>query len=358
MSVDRIFLYIIWSNALYKYDEIYNDLKKHFNILNVFKIKWSKDNWVSNIQRFYSIDKADALGKISVCGDGDFILIIVEERNNPIYECRNTSKGLKFVNSHVFDLKQKYRDLTGKDHKIHASNSTFETNRDLTLLLGINLKDYIDTYTHDEKIVSIQKDIYGTSSFRDLDDLFYFLNNTEKYVIIRDFKDDLYKTVGNSALDIDVLTDDKKELAYTLGCDINNDNSKLVVSVNNDEVIIDVKDYNDNYYDKKMIENMIDNRVLVNHYYVLEDTYHYYSLLYHAILHKNNFENQYNDRLSSLFSFHDNGRNIQYYIDVLTVWLKKNRYKISNYKRINLENARKFTRDLLDDELAKRIEHE
>ena len=293
MSVDRIFLYIIWSNALYKYDEIYNDLKKHFNILNVFKIKWSKNNWVSNIQRFYSINKMEALGKISVCGDGDFILIIVEERDNPIYEYRKTSKGMKFVDSHVFDLKQKYRDLTGKDHKIHASNSSFETNRDLMLLLGVSLEDYINTYSFDEKIVSIKKDLYGTSSFKDLDDLFYFMNNTERYVIIRDFDDALYKAVGNSALDIDVLTEDKRELAYTLGCDIKDDNSNLVVFVNNEEVLIDAKDYSDNYYDNKMIEKMIDNRVLLNHYYVLEETYHYYSLLYHAILHKNRAKNAF-----------------------------------------------------------------
>ena len=358
MSNERIFLYIIWSNALYKYDQIYKDLKNHFNILNVFKVKWSNDNWVSNIQRFYSINKPDALGKISVCGNGDFVLIVVEEKDNPIYEYRDTPKGKRLVNSHVFDLKQKYRELTGRDHKIHASNSSLETNRDLTILLGVNLNDYLTTYTHNEKIIHFEKDTYGLSGFNNLDDLFYYMNNTENYVIIRDFDENLYKVVGNTNLDIDILTDDKKKFAYTLGVEKNDGSSKLVVCVNNKELIIDAKDYGDDYYDMKMMRDMVDSRILMNNYYVLDNNNYYYSLLYHAILHKDNFEEQYNDRLASLFFFHNNSRDIQFYIGKLQIWLKKNGYKISNYKKINIKNVLKFDQSLLCEKLIERIKHE
>ena len=139
----EIHLFILWENARYKEKEILEDIKQNFNIIGLYNISWSNDKVAENFTRFYGTFLPKNSGKEIHCGRGDFLLVIVEDEN-PIYEERNTSHGPEIVNINMFDKKEYYRELTGGGHKIHATNSQEETNHDLTLLLGVNIEDYLN----------------------------------------------------------------------------------------------------------------------------------------------------------------------------------------------------------------------
>ena len=122
-------LFILWENAREKEKEILEDIKKNFEILGLYNIKWNKENFSNNLSRFYGTNLPENSGKEQHCGNGDFLLIVVGI-DNPKYEERQTSKGLQIVNTNMFDKKTYYRKLTGGGHKVHATNSEVETNHD------------------------------------------------------------------------------------------------------------------------------------------------------------------------------------------------------------------------------------
>ena len=143
----EVHLFILWENARKKENEILEDIRNNFNILGMYNIKWNKKLFSNNLSRFYGTNLPENSGKEQHCGNGDFLLVIVEDEN-PIYEERETSKGIQIVNINMFDKKTYYRELTGGGHKIHATNSVAETNHDLALLLGKNVQDYLKDYNH------------------------------------------------------------------------------------------------------------------------------------------------------------------------------------------------------------------
>ena len=65
-------------------------------------------------------------------GETDFNIYLIKD-TNPIYDYRKTSKGVRKVNIHMFDLKQSLRKITS-GHKIHATDNIQETKDNLKTL--------------------------------------------------------------------------------------------------------------------------------------------------------------------------------------------------------------------------------
>ena len=121
-------------------DDILNDLKKKFELLEVYEVNWSPEFFSDNMSRFYGVNLPPGAFKANQHDFGPFLLCIIEDKN-PIYGNRETAKGETHVNINTFDAKQTYRSWTGGGNNIHASNTEEETEHDLVLLLGKNLKD-------------------------------------------------------------------------------------------------------------------------------------------------------------------------------------------------------------------------
>jgi len=105
-------LFIIWENAQLKKEEILEDIRNSFKIIKIYKIKWSEEYFSDNLSRFYGTNLPNESDKEKHCGRGPFTLIVILDEN-PIYEERQTSKGIKIVNINTFDKKEYYRNLTG-----------------------------------------------------------------------------------------------------------------------------------------------------------------------------------------------------------------------------------------------------
>lgn len=305
---------IIWSEGLSIKDIVLNDLKKHFVIKQIYKIKWDKDNFLDNLRVFYahsqkhvSDEEYTAIleNKMRHCGSDDFYLVVFEDKQ-PIYENRMTSSGERNVNTNIFDLKQHFRSISGGGHKIHTSDTVFESNKDLTLLLGKNSKDFNDDYVSfsDEELY-VQRNCTGVNGYKDIDELFYVLNNTIDYCVMRNYECLPNEYTLENHGDIDLLVENLNYIKYLT-------NAKPVfphldyrvhytIKIAGEEVPFDFRYVGDEYYDIKWQLSLLKNKKLFKDtVYIPDDKNYFYSLLYHAYVQKPYVKEDYHERLNPL----------------------------------------------------------
>ncbi len=361
MKNNELHLFIIWNNALYKKEEILADIRNNFFIRNIINIEWSENKWEKNISRFYGTSLPDTKAKIKECGSRNFLVVIVET-DNLDYDYRETSKGNAYVNTLMFGKKNQYRDLTGGGHKIHSTNTIKETDHDLTLLFGTNGVDFLNKYKKNENEIIFREDTYCLDGFPSLNDFLYTLNNCINYVILRDFENDLYEFVEDENCDLDILCDNAKNASITLAAkELERQNDTLYyVYINNKKALIDIKQTDDGYYCEKLANDILENRVMFkNSFYIPDETRLYKSHLLHALIHKNNYESEYNNRLAFLYKEHDSDEGKSKKIEFLSKWMIENDYYISVYsknpEKLNIENVCLFDKKCYNPRIIEEI---
>ncbi len=291
-------LFILWERARYQQEKILADIREHFTVVKLYDITWTPELVSSNFTRFYGENLPSHSDKEQECGTGAFLLVVVRD-DKPKYEARVTSHGVEQVNVNMFDGKAKYREWTGGGHKIHGSNTPQETNHNLTMLLGTNTEDFLkQTKADSEKIETIQRDITGAKGWKNLQELFYVLNNTVRYVIMRGVT---AGEIGNyiDHTDTDILTDQYQNFWY-----IANGTPCRSTVRPKERVVIEGKNYDldmwnteRDYYDQKWSAAMLANRELQNGYYVLSPEDDFYCLLYHCLINKDAIAHDYEEKL-------------------------------------------------------------
>lgn len=330
----EIHLFIIWEKARGNYEKILNDITFRFKVLDIYKITWSPSKFAENLSRFYGQNLPQNSHKEKHCGKGEFVLIIVED-SNPVYEDRKTSKGWEKVNVNIFDSKQKYRDWTGGGHKIHATNSVKETKHDIILLLDISLDDYLCKKSEKtfEKEIYLKKDLYGSCGWKSLQEVFYCLNETISYVVLRNYEQFFNDIILTEHTDIDLLCENYYNMKLIL-------NSKQVykkkyrvmnlVKIDNKEIQFDFRYLGDNYYCEKLESNILKDRVKYNGFYIPNKKEEFISLLYHAIVHKQEIAEDYKEKLLKKYNFlyKENLTNFseRFFIEVLENEILKGKY--------------------------------
>ncbi|MDQ0255367.1 hypothetical protein J2S74_002749 [Evansella vedderi] len=296
----EIHLFILWEKSTPQMDEIITDIEKKFTILEVIKVKWTRRLFTQNLSRFYGMNLSPRNLKEKHCGSGPFHLVIVKDVN-PKYEERKTSRGMAVVNSNVFDAKQLYRDWTGGGHRIHGTNSQEEAEHNIALLLDKDIHFYLNEAQWNGMIEQHEEDIVGANGWWSMEHLLTVLNRTTKYVILRNYEGLPHKYTVNSHGDVDLLTNDLNNMALIT-------NGKKVfpksyrvhykVKVANEDVYFDFRYVGDNYYDSTWEESILENRIYhPNGFYIPNETDYFYSLLYHALVHKRKIAEDYKEKL-------------------------------------------------------------
>ena len=299
--MEEIHLFIIWSKALDKENEIISDIKKSFDILCLTKITWDKHKFSENLSRLYGENLPKDSNKENHCGNDTFSCIVVKD-NTPIYKTRNTSKGDRVVNVNLFDAKQLYRSWTGGGHKIHATDNVEETKFQTMLLFGRSYNYYLDL-KDDKKIDFNRHDkLIGENGWKSLESVFIALNETFQYIILRNFEF-IEDELNSEHPDIDLLVEDVIGVSNLLNAKRTSNKKNRVqyqVLIANKLINLDLRCIGDNYYYKNWQIHMLLNRVKESYYYqpCIED--HYYSLLYHALYHKAKLGNDYKEKLLKL----------------------------------------------------------
>lgn len=306
---------IIWSEALSIEQLIIEDIQRSFNLLDVYSFNWEKELFNENLKRFYAHSQKEKSqeefndiisNKIAHCGDGEFTVLVFEDIN-PYFSTRKTSNGENSVNTNVFDKKKKFRELVGGGHKIHASDNYFETNKDLVLLFGRTCEEYLKNVSgfKDSKKIQKSNNILGVPFWKNIEELFFVLDHSINYVVLRNFEclPNDYHQEGHG--DIDLLVEDFNYVKYlTGGTPIYPELDYRVyhhININEELVPFDFRFVGDNYYDPQWELDIINYKI-PNEGGFYQPTWenYFYSLLYHAYVQKRNVSADYKVRLETL----------------------------------------------------------
>ncbi len=322
----EIQLFLLWSNARYKEREIIQELRSQFDIVEIYEIFWNKNIFKKNLERFYC---EKIRGKIKHTGTDKFLLITVRD-NSPKYQYMQTLKGFEMVNMKTLSLKQKFRKLTDGGYKVHSTNDIKEVDKNLSFLIGESYDDYYKrtldkSWGENNTYIQITEQPKGTNGWDSFDDVFYFLNSSCKYVVLRGF--------NSSDGDIDLLVEDCNVIKYLLNgkfVKTNRYKSKLEITVDGKKYILDLRYVGDNYYCEKWEQDILKNRVLcAGDYYVPNQKDFFYSLIYHIFFHKKSPSRKYDAVLENLLPHFYNGvekDNHNLYLKLLYKFMDANDY--------------------------------
>lgn len=305
----ELHLFIIWSNAGYKKDEILSDMSSRFKILGIHTVTWQKEHFTSNLTRFYGENLPPNSNKEKLCGSGPFTLAVVMDEA-PLYRTRMTSKGPKVVNVDIFDSKEMYRHWTGDGHMIHGTNSDAELRHDLVLLTGYSKDDYIRmSEERGELLTEPFGEMPGENGWEDMSRILYVLNETTDYVILRNFSG-LFSDYNRSVHgDIDILTPDRYLARLALNAKPVHKSGRRVqhiVRIGSGGSYFDIRYVGDNYYCKAWEKEILAARYLTEDgYYRTDDENFAFSLLYHALVQKKQIADDYREAFAELFPGQD-----------------------------------------------------
>lgn len=98
------------------------------------------------------------------------------------------------------------------------------------------------------------------------------------------------------------------------------------IKVGEKNIPIDIRYLGDNFYDKKLQENMLDTRIKhTNGFYIPNKEIHLYSLIYHAIIHKQEIKSTYL-KVFKQYGLKDSEINKKNLKNILDSWLKQKGY--------------------------------
>ena len=292
--MSEIHLFVLWEKSRHLQESIVDDIAGSFTIRGCYDITWTPRLVTSNFSRFYGEKLPEGCRKELDCGTGEFRLVIVEDLS-PKYEERQTSRGPEVVNVNAFDAKQKYRRWCTAN-RIHGTNNKAETDHDLTLLLGVSVEDYLHNNPQpwDGHVKKITQDIIGANGWSDINQLFYVLNHTVNYTILRGCQE-VQSGSYIDHTDTDILTDQYQRfwlIANGTPCR-SEVRPKERIPINGINYDLDLWDIRRNYYDIQWGQQMLRNRTLRDGIYVLDEDNNFYCLLYHCLINKNRISPDY-----------------------------------------------------------------
>ena len=323
----ELHMFIIWEKGRSFEKKIEQDIRRLFTILQIIDIQWSEEKTTCNFARFYGVNLPTGVNKEEQCGGGEFRVIIVQDPS-PEYALRDTSHGKESVNIHTFDSKTRYRQWIGGSSKVHATNNSKEFNHDVTLLLGINEKDYLSNLSQHGQYEKIKQDIVGAHGWVSINQLFYVLNNTVDYVILRGLEGLERHSFPNSHRDCDLLVDNVPNTQLiingtTLAGPVRPHES---VNIEGYTYYLDLWGYDRYYFDIQWCMDMLASKTTEDGFNVLNETNNFYCLLYHCLVTKGRFSDDYLpilDKYRQTHSMESYG-----YPELLVSFLQHNHYEI------------------------------
>ena len=177
-SIPELHLFIIWSRAREKEEQILTDLGREFQILDVLEIAWSPKEFGRNLTRFYGEALPPGSDKEAHCGNGPFLVVVVRDLE-PRYELRHLSPGrAQVVDMRTLEAKERYRLWTGGGHRVHATLEPREFTHDLFLLLARRPSHYDGAEPWSDEVEIVRADLVGAHGWETLDELLTALRAT------------------------------------------------------------------------------------------------------------------------------------------------------------------------------------
>jgi hypothetical protein len=304
----ELHLFILWEKARSQEDRILSAIQADFEILAFREIVWDRKNFAKNLTRFYGKKLPDNSSKEREVGNGPFLLVIVRD-SAPVYELRRTSKGPRLVNINLFDAKMRFRELTSAsahlDSTVHATNDVREARQDIVLLTGQTYRHWLSRDTDDASACPREeREVLGLGGWNSIYKLFFVLNESLPYVILRNFEHIDREIVSAEHCDIDLLVSDFHQARSVIGArKVFGEKHRVhtAAKVGGREIFFDLRFVGDNYLPRAWQLLILKNRILYkDNFFIPADEDYFYSLLYHALINKNRIADNYTVVLTRL----------------------------------------------------------
>jgi hypothetical protein len=304
-------LFVVRSSARTEQERILRHTQKLFDVRRVYQIHWSPELIPENCVRFYREGLGPPFRTLrQERRDEGPILLVTAVDSAPRYQPRVTPRGPARVNATFFDATQEFRAWTGGGSRVHGSSSAMEAARDLMLLLGTDPKTHLDENPHPwtGSIEEIHRDLSGAHGWSSPTELFYALNHTVRYIVLRNFEGLPQSLHVGSHEDVDLLTDDYRELIGVMNA---RPHRKCILSwggpfwvkISGENMWFDLRFVGDRYYDPKWAREILFRRVWNNGGFYSPSSEDYFeSLAYHAVVHKSELSAEYRQRLAAMAS--------------------------------------------------------
>lgn len=288
-AVGEVHLFVLWENARVAEKRIMADLRSRFTVLAAVPARWPRGMSPADaFKRFYGTFLSDPEGKARRAGGGEFLVVVVLDRN-PKYEMVNTARGIEMVDVNIFNLKYTYREWVGGQHRVHGTNSTEEARRDVMLLTGRPLAEWIDG-TATGKPMNV---LPGQTGWKSMEEMFAFMGETFPYAVLRN-GEGLPDSFDPTHDDVDLLVAGLSDCVGLLGARKAGGGALYFVNVGGKDVKLDIRSIGDGYFDEGWQRRMLATRVKnPRGVYVLSAENHFHALVYHAVFQKREIASDY-----------------------------------------------------------------
>jgi hypothetical protein len=283
-------LFVIWETGRKSQYRILDDLAANFHINRVTEFRWTPSMVWANYQRFYSDTPIRGSAHARNKGLGPFLAINVSV-NSAAYDHRLTrNRGVRVVNTEMFDAKTRYREWTD-GFGIHCGENISESLRDTYMLYGSESDNWVKRKLPrwNGTIDIVEQDPMGALGWRSFDELFGVLNRAVNYALIcygptAEVKDCLSR--GHS---FDILTSDYYA-AHTI---LHNGpripeplrrGGTIEIRVDDKPVKLNLRYPGDGQFDEKWATAILDKRVMDSHgFYRPKDEEQYWLMARHVV---------------------------------------------------------------------------
>ena len=297
-------LIILWPNCNSVRTELENAISKNLKVLLMAFGEWNESNAEVNYSRFYQQNLFGNNDIISHKGTGLFHIYVVLDPL-PTYNFQKTTRGYEFINTNIFKLKSELRELTLGGHQIHATNSQDEFRCDVAMLWGIDVLEVPDFEQHVPKKIT---GTFGIEGFTDINEVFILLNCCTDYLVLRNYEE-ILELENSEHPDIDLLVSDVEQARLVLNAEpVFPENYRVHFKnvVNRRDVFWDLRFPADGYMDldwavelKKARTELVMDQMNTTIFGLVGLDY-YFSLAYHALIHKKEVSHDYFSKLSNL----------------------------------------------------------
>lgn len=190
-------------------------------------------------------------------------------------------------------------------------------------------------------------------------EFFDSLNNEVVYVVLRNHENLPDELFSADHPDIDFLTMDL-DLFNTVSKSESRSSRKIdsvhrKINISGNEIAVDVRSVGDGYYDKRWEQDMLAGRVYDNRgFYILDGDNYFYSLIYHAIVQKKTFSDDYKTRLQEMRG--KNGLiNDKTLLEMLEAYMIKKQYCYSYPAKTTCFNIAQVDPELIEKSIGKKV---
>jgi hypothetical protein len=250
-NTPEFYLIILWEKCNIN-PEIVKEKVKEFNMtVELTKGELEKKSQLQFIEQLYYKSITDFNEKIKRVGCNKFLIGIIKDEN-PIYSLTPTTRGFQLINKNVFQLKKELREQSSISDGVHISDTRNESEHNIFLAFSITYEQI------DLKNLQFKPKMIST-----LEDVFSFLNISTKYVVQRNFEEAFNRDNANHG-DIDLLVEDTESVARLIAAIPATEDPvrKLYkLQFKDSEVLIDLRDIRENYYDTMWCNEILNTRV-------------------------------------------------------------------------------------------------